>query len=164
MSNASNINSLAALRERREELAAEEQTAIQGLTSSLAAAPAKAKDYALEDLALPALGIGLAAYVGYRLLRSGKSKHNLGGEQPAVIPAQTQWANDQPAPVSRAAAAAPQRSVQASRPVISGETKKGAFNLATVVAAGKLLIPAAQAIIGVVQNQQEKQDSAQAID
>jgi len=78
MSKASNISSLSELRNRRDEIKAEQEAARQGLTSTLAAAPAKAKEYALEDLALPALGIGLAIYVGYRVLRPRKQR----GQEP----------------------------------------------------------------------------------
>lgn len=161
MSNANNINSLAALRERRQEIAAEEQAAKKGLTSTLAQAPAKAKDYALEDLALPALGIGLAVYVGYRVLRPRKPS---GPAAPAAAvyheaPAAPAYSEPEPAPAS-VAQPRPQ-----PKPVLRREyvapVKKGLFNLGTLMTAGKLLIPAAQAIIGVVQNHQEKQDSAQ---
>jgi len=152
MSNISNINSLTALRERREELADEQKKAQKGLTSTLAQAPAKAKDYALEDLALPALGIGLAVYVGYRLLRPRKSSGHAEVEAPVYreVPAGTTYS----APTSRPKEQPRRKHV--------APAKKSLFNFSTLMNAGKILIPATQAIIGVVQNQQTKQDIQEA--
>jgi len=131
MSKTSNINSLAALRERREEIATEQEAARQGLTSTLAEAPAKAKDYALEDLALPALGIGLAIYVGYRVLR------------PRQLPDYEE--------VEMAAQQAPVN----QRRSVAAPARTSLFSLSTLMTAGKILVPAAQAIIGVIQDSKE---------
>lgn len=154
MSNASNINSLTALRERREALAAEQEAAKKGLTSTLAQAPAKAKDYALEDLALPALGVGLAIYVGYRLLRPRKSSGSIATEQVSIQSAPAVAPRPAAVPAARPVAAARPQPVPPPRRSYSEPVKKGLFDLGTLMTAGKLLIPAAQAIIGVVQNHQ----------
>jgi hypothetical protein len=150
MSKASNINSLAALRERRREIASEQKAAKQGLTSTLAQAPAKAKDYALEDLALPALGIGLAFYVGYRLLRSRKTADHVTGQ----VPQQTAVAAGPPAPARTRAESRPLPTPPRNN---AQPAKKSLLNLSTLMTAGKLLIPAAQAIFGVVQDQRTQQ-------
>lgn len=141
MSKTSNISSLSELRSRREAIKAEQDAARQGFTSSLATAPTKAKAYALEDLALPALGIGLAVYVGYRVFRSGKPQ-----EEELYLDA-----HGQPQQDVRYHAAAPARGY---RPAPS--SRKRSFNFSSLIDAGKLLIPAAQAIIGVIQEQQAK--------
>lgn len=157
MSKASNISSLTELRDRREEIKAEQEAARQGLTSTLAAAPAKAKDYALEDLALPALGVGLAVYVGYRVLRPRKQREE--EPQSAVYPPPPQHLQ-QPQRDQVGTAPAPS-AVRASRPTrpapaIARKAVKSSFNLAKLMAVGKMLIPAAQAIMSVVQEQQAK--------
>lgn len=131
MSKSRNIHSIAELKERKAALAAESEAARNGLTSALAEAPEKAKDYALEDLALPALGIGLAAYVGYRVVR--KRQH----DQARLHYAE----NGMPSRAYVPPAHQPPR-------------KSSAFSLGGLIAAGKLLIPVAQAVIGVIQNQQ----------
>ncbi len=131
MSKTSNINSLAALRERREEIATEQEAARKGLTSTLAEAPAKAKDYAIEDLALPALGIGLAIYVGYRVLRPRQSP-----DYEEVEMAAHQVPVNQPHSVAAPA-------------------QKSLFSISTLMTAGKILVPAVQAIIGVIQESKE---------
>lgn len=172
MSKASNISSLAELRDRREEIAAEQKTARAGLTSTLATAPAKAKEYAIEDLALPALGIGLAAYVGYRVLRSNKREEP---QQPevsfenasargAMAVASYQAPRDATvSPPTRAYSAVPvQRPVYSPPPAsrkMSDEAVESGFKFGSLIAAGKLLIPAAQMIIGVIQNQRSKQNT-----
>lgn len=155
MSKASSISSLSELRERREKIKAEQQAARQGLTSTLAAAPQKAKQYALEDLALPALGIGLAAYIGYRVFRTKNRPGPVSSGRPYVPPvpgtnpppqreANTAY-NALPAPVSPTV-----RQDQAR------EAGKKSFSFKSLIKAGKLLVPAVQAIIGVIQDQQAK--------
>jgi hypothetical protein len=154
-SKASNISSLSELRERREKIKAEQEAARQGLTSTLATAPEKAKEYALEDLALPALGIGLAVYVGYRVLRPARQ-----APEPTT-PAQAQYLQhpqsaqqvDTP-PVRVPRPANPPRE---PRPVPTKAVVKRSFNFAKLIAAGKLLVPAAQAIISAVQEHQKTQ-------
>lgn len=157
MSKASNISSLSELRDRREEIKTEQEAARRGLTSSLASAPSKAKEYALEDLALPALGIGLAAYVAYRVLRSDEMPQQ---QQQQVNPApQPQGPRPQEGPVARpaprAAAAQPVRPVQEARGTRQ-EVTKSSFDFGSILTVGKLLIPAAQAIVGVIQQAKEQ--------
>lgn len=162
MSKASNISSLSELRDRREEIKAEQEAARKGLTSTLVTAPAKAKEYALEDLALPALGIGLAAYVGYRLLRSGKKEEQWEQEKvdqrvpqpaPGPRPARTELASTYSAP------APPVQQPTSYREEETRKVVKSSLNFASLISAGKLLIPAAQAIISVVQNQRSKEQT-----
>lgn len=155
MSKTSSISSLSELRERQEEIKAEQAAARNGLTSTLAAAPQKAKEYALEDLALPALGIGLAAYVGYRVLRSGKQENEEVRSVAHAAPAQhlQQPQRSQVATASAPQVTRPAREARATREVQTREVVKSGFNFASLITVGKLLIPATQAIIGVIQNQ-----------
>lgn len=160
MSKSTKINSLEELRARKAALKAEAQAARQGLSASLAKAPQKVKHFAYEDLALPVMGIGLAAYVGYRLLRSDKSTRQ---EVVAAAPREVRLV-EQPAPRPKPSVPAP--SAPRPAPVVvakdeaaTAEAVSSGINFATVVAAGKLLIPAAQAIIGIVQNYQTQQQT-----
>lgn len=160
MSKTSNISSLSELRERREAIKAEQQAARNGLTSTLAAAPQKAKEYALEDLALPALGVGLTAYLVYRILRSKDGPEPVFPERPYVQP--VRGTNPQPQSereVNAAHAPLAQRPApvqQTARQEYPREVVKKNFSFAKLITAGKLLVPAAQAIIGVIQSQQSK--------
>jgi len=155
MSNVSNISTLADLRERREENSAEQKAALNGLTSSLAQAPARAKEYALEDLAVPALGIGLAVYIGYRVFRSPEPAPTERVETTVYRDAPQRAEHSEPEP-RREPSESPRRVAAVPRHQYE-PAKKGLFNLGTMMTAGKLLIPAAQAIIGVIQNQQTKE-------
>jgi hypothetical protein len=151
MSKASNINSISALRERREEIKSEQEAARRGLTSTLANAPQKAKEYALEDLALPALGIGLAAYIGYRILRSKNRPEQVFQEpRPETNQVYTQRTvqGPSPSPTERV-----QRVQRAPRQEQARPVEGKSFDFGKLISAGKLLIPAAQAIIGVIQDQ-----------
>ncbi|TXF90982.1 hypothetical protein FUA23_04050 [Neolewinella aurantiaca] len=164
MSKASNINSLTELRERREAIKAEQEAARRGLTTTLAAAPAKAKEYALEDLALPALGIGLAAYVGYRVFRSNKSEATPYINEPTgpLLPVPLARPREEAQP----AYTPPVRKQQVIRPVPEQKRterfEKNGFNFLKLLTAGRLLIPAAQAIYSAVQKQTEQRRGADA--
>lgn len=143
-----NINTLTALRERKAALTAEASTARQGLTSTLAKTPATAKEYALEDLAIPALGVGLAIYVGYRLLRSKPEQLPIPYAQPAYeapLSAQVPFVHAKESKSARGYAVP-----KASPP----PAKKSGFNFSSIISAGKMLVPVVQAVVGIVQNQQ----------
>jgi|AntRauTorckE5430_2_1112549.scaffolds.fasta_scaffold01190_3 hypothetical protein len=159
MSKPTNISSLSALRERKAELAAEAITARQGLTSTLAKTPATAKEYALEDLAIPALGMGLAIYVGYRLLRPKRKQLPLSYAQPAYeapvfaqlpyVHAKETVETDSPQR-QRITSPQPQAPTATNKPGAA----KGGFNFSNIMTVGKILVPAVQAVVGIVQNQQ----------
>lgn len=160
MSKSNNIQSLSALRERKKEIEAEQELAVKGLSSSLASAPAKAKEYAIEDLALPALGIGLAVYVGYRIFRSNDGPGARELQRPETLAHPDYAAASRYSPPERVVRPAMQSTAPAPTPQpVSqqqqlSETAESAFNFGSLIAAGKILVPAAQAIIGIVQNQQ----------
>lgn len=172
MSKTSNITSLTELKRRQEELAAERVAARRGLTDTLAKTPEKAKDYALEDLALPALGVGLAIYVGYRVLRSDDKKKPryvyaldendvLLPRQPAPAVVQQARPAPAPAPVQRSVPPppppprpAPPQQQQEDDDV---EVPKSAIGFASVLGVIKVLVPAAKAIYDAVQDHKRKQ-------
>ncbi|WP_020567056.1 hypothetical protein [Neolewinella persica] len=168
MSKSSNIDSLADLHARQAQVKHETKAAKEGLVGSLAQAPGKMKRFAYEDLAIPAMGIGLAVYVGYRLMRS-TNKSQLSPQQ--VMPAAQPMA-PVPATPSAPTRDMPSTENQAPRPVkrsmpevSAKEVAKSGLNLASIISAGKLLIPAAQAIMSAVQDhkaQQAKRDEATA--
>jgi hypothetical protein len=157
MSNPSNIDSLADLHARQAEVRQETEAAKKGLVNSLAQAPGKVKQFAYEDLALPVMGIGLAVYVGYRLLRPNRSQESY--PQAAPEPQHQPQAGVAENPQARynAPAQAP-RPASAPRPAAPmTNAGKSGFNFAAIISAGKILIPAAQAIMSAVQDHKEQQ-------
>lgn len=158
MSKSENIGSLEELRARKAEIKAENESARHGLVSSLSKAPGKIKEFAFEDLALPAMGIGLAVYVGYRFLRSNKSKPvTLPPSAPMRVPASSVAPKQTPPP---------RPATQQYTPPPAGnndtaEAVSAGFNFASLITAGNILFPAAKAIIGVVQNHRAKQQTAE---
>jgi hypothetical protein len=164
MSKASKIDSLAELHARQAQVKQEAKAAKEGLVGSLAQAPGKMKRFAYEDLAIPVMGISLAAYVGYRLLRSNNTSQV---SVPQTLPAPQPMA---PAPVIQSAPTgnipSPQyqapRPVNRSAPVVSTkEVAKSGLNLAAIISAGKLLIPAVQAIMSAVQEHKAQQHKSE---
>jgi hypothetical protein len=160
MSKSSKIDSLAELHARQAQVKQETKAAQEGLVGSLAQAPGKMKKFAYEDLALPVMGIGLAVYIGYRLLRSSdNSQDSLEQTMPAPQPMT-------PAPMVQSAPTGniPSPQYQVPRPVnrpapqtSRGEGAKRGLSLSAIISAGKLLIPAAQAIMSAVQDHKAQQ-------
>jgi hypothetical protein len=158
MSKASNIDSLAELHARQAEVKQETAAAKQGFIDSLTQAPGKVKQFAYEDLALPVMGVGLALYVGYRLLRSDnrpQESFSHAAPEPQHFP---------PAPVAEsqqvrygapAVAPRPANPPRSAKPVAS--VAKSGLNLAAIISAGKIFIPAAQAIMSAVQDHKAQQ-------
>lgn len=152
MSKLANIDSLEELRARKAEIQAENQAARQGLVSSLTKAPSKVAQFAYEDLALPAMGIGLAVYVGYRLLRSRKKEYQSTAEAPAdpqvqpVLPVQEK----RNIPETRVW----------QRPQPKAEPPSNTFNLDHLLTAGRILVPAAMAIFDVVKQNRPEQNGS----
>ncbi|MFK8161525.1 MAG: hypothetical protein AB8H12_03595 [Lewinella sp.] len=160
MSKASSIDSLAELHARQLQVKQETEAAKEGLVGSLAQAPGKMKQFAYEDLAIPAMGVGLAIYVGYRLLRSNDAPQ-VSNQAPMPAPQPTN-----PAPMIQSAPTGniPSPQYQAPRPVnrsapqasAEGVAKSG-LNFKAIISAGKLLIPAAKAIMSAVQEHKAQQ-------
>lgn len=185
VSKPSNISTLDQLRERKLRLELEEREARRGLSDTLANTPRAAKEYAVEDLALPAMGIGLAAYVAYRFLRSDKREEptekvvyvrepydaeRADREQREAVRSRQQlhtshtvYPDPQPAPNPQptirkeprvqAAYSAPQPAS-----TLKQRTGGSAFDWGKLLAAGKLLVPAVQAITTVVMNQRTHEE------
>lgn len=152
MSKTSNITSMAELHKRQEELKQEQEAAQAGLASSLKRTPRTMSRFAYEDLALPAMGLGLAVYVGYRLLRNKPAA-------PAPAVAEEPLPEQQPAPAEMGPAPQPERIRRTTpSPTPTQEQRSapegGGFNFKSLISAGKILVPAAQAIISVIQSQQ----------
>ena len=158
MSKASNIDSLAELHARQAEVKQETEAAKKRLVDSLAQAPGKVKQFAYEDLALPAMGIGLAVYVGYRLLRSGnRSQESFPPAAPEPQHPPAAAITESPRTRTNASVQAP-RSASAPRSEVPVATAgKSGLNFAAIISAGKIIIPAAQAIMSVVQNHKAQQ-------
>jgi hypothetical protein len=158
MSKASNIDSLAELHARQAEVKQETEVAKKGFVDSLAQAPGKVKQFAYEDLALPVMGIGLAVYVAYRLLRSDKGAQNSLQQavpEPQYLPPPT--VTERP-PTRHSAPVPAPRPASPPRPDVPGATvAKSSLNLAAIISAGKMLIPAAQAIMSAVQEHKAQQ-------
>lgn len=160
MSKASNIDSLAELHERQAEVKQESELARKGFVDSLAQAPGKAKTFAYEDLAIPVMGIGVAAYVAYRLLRSNnRSKQNLPipATQPPVLPVATA---EEPAVRSQVILPAPRPVSPPPQEDLDNNAAKTGLSLAAIISVGRLLIPAAQAIMGAVQEHKANQKNS----
>jgi hypothetical protein len=160
MSKSSKIDNLAELHARQAQVKQETKAAQEGLVGSLAQAPDKMKKFAYEDLAIPIMGIGLAVYIGYRLLRSSdNSQVSVPQTMPApqpVAPApmiQSVPTGNIPSPQYQAPRSVNRSTPQASR---GGGAKRG-LNLSAIISAGKLLIPAAQAIMSAVQDHKAQQ-------
>ena len=147
MSKLANIDSLKELRARKAEIQAENQAARQGLVSSLSKAPSKVAQFAYEDLALPAMGIGLAVYVGYRLLRSRKKTYEKNTVDPPTIPQALPAQEERYIPETRVW----------QRPQPEAEPSNATFSIDHLLTAGRILVPAAMAIFDVVKQNQPQQ-------
>lgn len=159
MSNA-DIHTLNELRNRKLELEMEEKAAREGLTNALAKTPKAAREYAIEDLALPALGVGLAVYATYRVLRSGKKDQQSAvqrvDEQAPLRTSHTAYP-ERPHPRATAAVPPPPQPA-ATQSATPPPTKKSAFDWGKMLAAGKLIVPAVQAITTIVMNQRTHEE------
>ncbi len=148
MSKTSTISSLAELQERKAELKEQQENAKAGLAKSLQRTPSTVSRFAYEDLALPVMGLGLMAYIGYRVFRK---------KSPAVAPVPP--ALPSAAPVAQAhepaPAPLPARRPSAATPMPKNTSADKGFDLKSILSAGRILVPAAQAIYTVMKSQQD---------
>lgn len=181
MSTTKEINSLAGIKERQTEVRREIEMSQNAIVNQLKATADDAKDFALNDVLLPAAGIAAGAYVftkvvkyAFRSKSSGSAANHVstpvvseGDTASYTVTADTAASAEFPASrnnlnsASAASLSSPASGISSSaRPVtipvkIETSSKKKSALVSSLFSLGALLVPAGKAILEVIQSERK---------
>lgn len=142
MNSSSNISSLSDIQDRKKQLESELDYSQKALIDSVTPASVSAKNFLIQDLVVPAIGIGTVLFLASRLISKRKERSNIVYQEPvgklyddyADTPT---FKRDQQQTVQK-------RKIEA----VERPRKKP---LTSLIKLGSVMIPAAQAIMKAVQ-------------
>lgn len=181
MSTTKEINSLAGIKERQTEVRKEIEMSQNAIVNQLKATADDAKDFALNDVLLPAAGIAAGAYVFTKVVKYAfRSKPSGSAANHVSIPvvsesdsasynvtadtaasAQFSTPRGSSIPASTTSSSAPVSGASASAtpvtiPVrVETSSKKESAWIGSLLSLGALLVPAGKAILEVIQNERK---------
>lgn len=141
MNSSSNITSLSDIKERKKQIEAELDYSQKALVDSVTPASVSAKNFLLQDLVVPVIGIGTALFLASKVMSRRKSANVQTKEEYLET-------NNKDRPASSSG-------MDYQRPVMTREIKvvqkPKKKRLASIIKLGTIMIPAAQAIMAAVQ-------------
>ncbi|MEM9527325.1 MAG: hypothetical protein AAGA31_11995 [Bacteroidota bacterium] len=148
MSNSKEIKSLAALKERQRALHLEMEASKQEFAQSMGQSREDLQDFLLKKVALPAGGAILGLYLLHKVLNRPSSP--LQDTSPPIVEHAGAAAGANNGLKSSASVTSVSDPLKSSPPVSRPAANKSGFDFKKIISLGKIMVPAAQAIMAAI--------------